>query len=142
MRTEDVALFPPLSSSIRSTALTEHRWQQLYVRCLLPSPCPQNIQVVRFGPWTRGLKAKASDQAIAFYLDGRLLHSYSTLDIAGTPSNIDRSSNHYEVFDAVPGYERGPGMDLFRVHTFDGRLLSFDMDTGVLVRTDRVGSHG
>ena len=116
--------------------------QQLYLRCLLFSPCPSNIQVVRFGPWARGSQAKASDLAIAFYLDGRLLRSYSTLDIAGTPSNIERSSNHYSVFDAVPGYERGPGMDLFRVHTFDGRLLSFDLDTGALVGTDRDRSEG
>src|SRR5687767_10766941 len=35
--------------------------------------------VVRFGPWTRGYEAKKDDLALAFYLDGKLLRSYSTL---------------------------------------------------------------
>jgi hypothetical protein len=113
---------------------------QLFVRCLLASPCPVFVQVVRFGSWARGSEANDSDLAIALYMDGRLLRSYSTIDIAKTPANVERSSNHYSVFAAIPGYERGPGIDLFRVDTVDGRSLSFNMDTGLLVEDTMHGS--
>jgi hypothetical protein len=107
--------------------------QQVFIRCIAPSPCPFIIQVVRIGPWARGSQATGKDLAIALYLDGRLLHSYSTLDIAKTSTNVERSSNHYSVFSAIPGYERGAGVDLFIVETIDGRPLAFNMDTGLLV---------
>jgi len=78
--------------------------------------------------------------AVALYLDGRLLRSYSTLDIAGTPKNVRPSSNHYEVFEAVEGYAWDAGQELFRVHTVDGRVLSFSTETGRLVSSAVDGS--
>src|SRR5262249_10742528 len=87
--------------------------------------------VIRLGSWARGHEAKAADLAIAFYLNGRLLHSYSTLDIAKTSKNVSQSSNHYEVFESILGYERGAGIDLFRVNTVDGRSLAFNMASGL-----------
>jgi hypothetical protein len=90
--------------------------------------------VVRFGPWPRGRLAAAEDLAIAFYLRGKLLKSYSTLDIARTPKNVRQSVSHYEVFSKITGYR---WIDLndyaFDVTTTDGRQLSFDVRTGELI---------
>ena len=90
--------------------------------------------VVRFGSWPRGHVASAEELAIAFYLNGKLLHSYSTLDIAGKPDNVSGSVSHYTVIQKVLGFRwiesNSHALDIV---TTDGRTLSFDPDTGLLI---------
>ena len=86
---------------------------------------------VQFGPWARGQQASASQLAIAFHAGGRLLRSYSTLDIAGRPDNVSASVSHYTVIRDVEGFATDDaGRVVFRVTTIDGRRLTFDPATG------------
>ena len=108
---------------------------QIYVACnVSPPEGPVGISVVRFGRWSRGRKAKASHLALAFYFDGKLVRDYSTLDLAGSPSNVQPSVSHYVVVESVDGYEWVTGNEhVFVVRTIDGRRLAFDPATGALV---------
>lgn len=90
------------------------------------------ISVVRFGPWPRGGHANERQLAIAFYFNDDLLARYSTLDIAGSPDNVDQSAYHYVVFRRVLGWRDGNRS--FAVETVDGRVLSFDLATGRLIK--------
>jgi len=88
------------------------------------------VSVMRFGPWAHGSAASSNELAIAFYLDGKLLKSYSTLDIAGSPTNVSRSVSHYTVFSKVSGYRWIRSNDYaFDVLGRDGKRISFDVRT-------------
>lgn len=114
--------------------LASYRWfsQRIFLECnVAVGDGPVALSVVRFGPWARGHAASARDLALAFYRGSRLLRSYSTLDIAGRPSNVSASVSHYTVIDSVIGYRWIDGNRFrFDVRTTDGRLLSFDPATG------------
>jgi hypothetical protein len=89
------------------------------------------VAIVRFGPWSRGIEARADHLAIAFHAGGRLLRSYSTLDIAGVPENVSRSVSHYSVLEPqVEGFVPDGDRMVFRVRTVDGRRLTFEPSTG------------
>lgn len=107
---------------------------------------------VRLGPWHRGHDPKDEHLAIAFYRDGELIRSYSTLDISGNAKagntgisqyqNVSASVSHYTVFAELPEmvldvvaadadavfFERW----IVRAKTVDGRELRFDLETGEL----------
>ena len=89
------------------------------------------------GPWASGQAADQGTLAIAFYLNGRLLKRYSTLDIAGSPDNVRRSVVHYRVFEKVLGYRWSTGRQRFVVRTVDNRTLVFDPELGTQV-TDKI----
>ncbi len=93
--------------------------------------------IVRLGPWARGREASADHLAIAFYKDCKELKSYSTLDMAGTPSNVSSSVSHYQIFEKIAGFRWIVSNDFaFDVTTFDGRSLSFDAATGELINKE------
>ena len=92
---------------------------------------------VQFGPWARGRQATAGHLAIAFHAKGRLLRSYSMLDIAGSPDNVAASVSHYEVFREIEGFAWESSRAVFRVTTVDGRRLTFDPATGNLLGSVR-----
>ncbi len=133
-------------SSSEDALVQTYSWfsQRLFVRC---GPA-DTIVVVRLGPWHRGHNPQADHLAIAFYQGGNLLKRYSTLDIAGvekaqsgslsTYRNVSASVSHYTVFGSAPEMvkittARGAVFEdswVIRARTVDGRLLSFDMNTG------------
>lgn len=99
--------------------------------------CMGRTLVVRMGPWAIGRRANKSDLALAFYLDGKLLKRYSTLAIAGKPSNVSASVSHYVVFSSVDGFQwpqDANQMD-FIATRIDGTRMRFSSLTGELVRT-------
>ncbi len=91
--------------------------------------------VVRIGPWPDGRYPSHEQLAIAFYVDGKEVKKYSTLDIFElgykNKSAIQVTVSHYNVFDRILGYY-GPGSKIFAVTTFEGRTLLFDALTGEL----------
>ena len=90
--------------------------------------------VVRIGSWPRGDKANADELAIAFYLNGKLLRSYSTLDIAGKSENVSRSISHYTVIEKHLGFRWVEGnTHAYDIKTTDGRTISFNIDTGEIM---------
>jgi len=95
---------------------------------------------VRFGRWNTGHEANTNDLALEFYYDGRLLKSYSTLDIAGKPDNVSTSVSHYVWSGAIRGYSYLISASSeyliygFTLKTKDGRTLCFNVKTGELVR--------
>lgn len=107
------------------------------------SGASEKTSVVRMGPWNRGREAGANDLALAFYYDGHLLKSYSTLDIAGRPDNVKASVSHYRWCQQVGGYgwvaspSSGRLIWVFTLETIDGRTLSFDVRTGAIVSSGK-----
>ena len=118
----------------QDSLLAAYNWfsHRIFLECnVATGDGPVGLSVVRFGPWARGQKANAQHLALAFYRGSRLLRRYSTLDIAGRPSNVSASVSHYTVIDSVMGYRWIDGNRFrFDVRTTDGRLLSFDPATG------------
>lgn len=116
--------------------LASYDWfsQRIFLECnVATGDGPVALSLVRFGPWARGQEAKRQDLALAFYRGPRLLRRYSTLDVAGRPSNVSASESHYTVIDSVIGYRWvGGNRYRFDVRTTDGRVLSFDPATGGL----------
>jgi hypothetical protein len=96
----------------------------------------KGLAVIRFGSWPRGHVATPDELAIAFYLNGKLLHSYSTLDIAGKPENVSFSVSHYRVIKKQLGFRWIEGnTHAYYVQTTDGRVISFNIDTGEIMST-------
>jgi hypothetical protein len=94
----------------------------------------KGILLVRHGNWPRGHQANNDELAIAFYLNGKLLRSYSTLDIAGKPDNIIPSKSHYTVIETHIGFRNVEGkMYAYDIKTTDGRTISFNIDTGEII---------
>jgi hypothetical protein len=105
--------------------------QQIHVRCHAMRNGVAGVSVVRLGPWARGHEASSEDLALALYFDGEFLASYSNLDIAGTPDNVDASVSHYMVFEEVVGFRYGEADRYeFSIRASDGRILAFDTATG------------
>jgi hypothetical protein len=101
------------------------------------------VYVVRTGPWARGRRAKEEHLALALYRNEKLLKSYSTLDVAGSPERVAASVSHYVVFSELKGFRRPFGNQLyFDAVTHDGRKLSFDAETGEITSEDEVRVKG
>jgi hypothetical protein len=110
---------------------------EIYLHCGVGRPNEQiGVSVVRFGNWAGGRSASADQIAVMFYFRGTLVRQYSTLDIAGSPENVSRSTSHYTVIKRVVGYrQQRSNFSTFEVLTSDGRLLAFDPTTGAVVST-------
>lgn len=94
----------------------------------------ETVYVVQMGPWPRGHEALEDHLAIAFYKNERLVRSYSTLDIAGDPQNVQWTVSHYQVFGKRHGFRRPFGNQLvFDIEDAKGSMLSFNVDTGELM---------
>jgi hypothetical protein len=121
------------------TSLGAYPWysRRIYLQCNTPG-VQGGISIVQFGPWPRGRQAATSRLAIAFHANGRLLRSYSRLDIAVTADNVSASKSHYQVVRNVEGYVYEGGKSVFRLNTTDGRRLTFDPATGNLLSTTQV----
>lgn len=105
----------------------------IHLQCYTPGLSGDAVSIVQLGPWARGRQATAGHLAIAFHANGRLLRSYSTLDIAGAIDNVSASTSHYRVFDVIDGYVFESATSRpFRLKTIDGRTLTFDPATGNL----------
>jgi hypothetical protein len=119
------------------TLLGTYPWysRRIYLQCNTPG-VQGGVSIVQFGPWARGRQANASHLALAFHANGRLLRSYSTLDIAASPDNVTASVSHYQVVRDVEGYVyAGSTPAVFRLGTIDGRHLTFEPATGNLLST-------
>lgn len=90
------------------------------------------ISVVRINSWRRGQKPTAGDLAIGFYLAGKTLKEYSTLDIA----RIDYGSSGDPFYTGIVkanGYRWIQSNDYtFSILTGGGKTISFDVRTGAL----------
>ena len=84
------------------------------------------------GTRLRGQRANDADLALAFYMDGKLIKRYSTLDLAGRPENVSPSESHYLVISEVLGFRRGKSNDYtFSIRLINGRSMIFDPATGL-----------
>ncbi len=132
----------------KDVLVQEYDWfaQRLFVRCRPPD----NVSVVRVGPWHRGHDLHNDHLAIAFYNNDRLVKRYSTLDIAvpdktgrttySINKNVLASVSHYTVFEKQPDLKKTTTMhgNVFKEQwdvvatAVDGRKLTFDIETGEL----------
>ena len=92
------------------------------------------VYVVQMGPWHRGRSANATDHAVAFYKNDKLLKKHSTLDVVGIEDNVSNSESHYRVFSGEPRFRRPFGDKLFfDIKTHNGKPLLFNTETGFLI---------
>ena len=97
--------------------------------------------VVRLGPWARGHTPNDTDLAIAFYLNGKKIKEYSTLDIVRIgyqdASQVGSSVSHYTVFKKINGFRWIRNNKwVFDVQTDENKVLSFDVAAGELQSDD------
>ena len=109
--------------------LATYDWfsQEIHLNCHVMRNGVPGVSVVRFGPWARGHEASDDDLAVAFYFNGKKMASYSNLDIAGTPGNVDASVSHYGVFGKIDRIslfllQRCPAVRCRNVRRTDRRL--------------------
>ena len=110
--------------------------------------CSNDVaSVVRLGPWHRGHKPVKGDLALAFYRDGKLLKSYSTLDVMGN-EQVEFSVSHYRVFEEPPqmkweGAEEeqpwGWGRFVVEAIKVNGQPIKFDVSTGEIIESGKKG---
>ncbi len=108
---------------------------EFYLACNVGQPNQQvGVSIIQFGPWARGRQANRKDMALAFYFSGNLVREYSTLEISGSPDNVEASISHYTVVQRVEGYRwQQSNYYTFEVLTSDRRLLVFDPITGKIL---------
>ena len=112
---------------------------QIYLDCHVQDQEGQiGVAMAALGPWARGHQPDAKTLALALFYDGRELARYSTLEISGgDPAAIDCSVSHYQVLGPIDGYGRNEDdHEVFVATTVDGRVLTFDATTGLLVSSD------
>jgi hypothetical protein len=69
--------------------------------------------------------------AIAFYENGKLLKSYSTLDILKTPSKVPKGISYYRYLKDTPGFYKGT--EMFSILTVEDIEYTFDVTTGEIL---------
>lgn len=107
----------------------------IHLRCNAWRNGRSETTVVRMGPWAEGHRANRTDLALAFYVNGKLVKQYSTLDIAGKPDDVGGSVSHYTVFSSVDGFQwQDDGALDFIATRVDGMRMRFAADTGQRVR--------
>lgn len=87
--------------------------------------------LVRMGPWSPGHTPKKDHLAVAFYMNGKLLKSYSTVSLVKDPTKVMASVSHY--MWQAPQNALSPGLDYdnkFKLQTIDGWTYEFDATTG------------
>ena len=107
----------------------------MYVRCYQKHDGKTSVLLIRGHGWPRGTRASDSVNAYSFYLDGKLMNRYSTLDIALFPANVAPFLSHHSIQKKQPEINIGPdGQEVFQVFTVDGRTVSFDLPSGRITR--------
>ena len=111
--------------------LFEFDWysRNIHLYCSQFTDMHSSLSLVRLGKWPRYSEANADELAIEFYYGGKQVGKFSTLDIAGSPSNVQASASHYRVIEKIVGYGYS---GQFTIITVDGRKLGFDTQTGQL----------
>jgi hypothetical protein len=101
------------------------------------APIRQHYYLVRLGNWPRGRKPSADHIGVAFYKDGVLMKSYSTVDLIRNKSAIHPSVSHYQFldnkFDPILEYQYEKNRLLFKLVTIDGVHYQFDVTTGQIL---------
>jgi len=89
--------------------------------------------LVRMGTWARGKEPSPEDLAVAFYKNGELLNSYSTLDLIKNKDNVHVTTGHYFWQSKDREYPRLENWsDTFYVKTIEEQLIEFNYKTGEL----------
>ena len=118
----------------RDILLHTYEWygQVIHIECAVATPNgPTGVSVVRVGTRLRGHRANSTDLALAFYMDGKLIKRYSTLDLGGRRENVRESVSHYAVISEVDGFRREKSNDYtFTVRLINGKTLTFNPATG------------
>lgn len=105
-------------------------------------PIRQHLYLVRMGNWHRGNKLSEDDLAVAFYKDGKLLKSYSTVDLIHDKSKVEKSVSHYQYLDdryePKLEYNLIKNQRIFKLVTVDGIHYQFDVKTGKYLKQSQV----
>jgi hypothetical protein len=94
--------------------------------------------LVRMGNWPPGEPSK-EHLAIAFYESGKLIRSYSTLDLLKNPAGVPKSVSHYQYLKEVIGFKEDLGK--FTIRTVEDVEYTFDIRTGNIVSEKRAADN-
>jgi len=91
--------------------------------------------LIRMGDWASG-EPKAGDLAVAFYEDGKIKKSYSTVDLRKNPAQVPRSISHYKWLEDVSTSYLST--DMFSVVTVEKVEITFNIISGEIMFTEPV----
>jgi hypothetical protein len=86
--------------------------------------------LVRMGNWPRGAPSK-NHIAVAFYMNGELVKSHSTVDLLKDPSRVPRSMSHYKWLREVFGFNGCS--HIFALETVEYIRYTFDCRQGTVI---------
>lgn len=89
--------------------------------------------LVRLGNLPRGRRPAADHLAVAFYKNGQLLKSYSTLDLIKDVSAVRASVSHYAFYTGAPVFTSTYAGGAFTLTSVDKMTYTFDITTGDIV---------
>lgn len=99
-----------------------------YAHGVIPSDDAEFL--VRMGDWPEGDRPTKEDLAVAFYRRGKLVRSYSTLDLVKDVTKVRRSVSHYQWL--AEGKRSYIHDTTFVLTTIDGRCIVFDLTSGAI----------
>ncbi len=91
--------------------------------------------LVRMGNWPPG-EPSSKHLAIAFYENGKLVKSYSTVEILKNPDNAPRSVSHYQFLDKTLGFNAYDYK--FSIRTVENIEYTFDVTNGKIISEKRI----
>lgn len=100
---------------------------------------PDGMYLVRLGNWPRAYKPSKDHLAIAFYKNGKLIKSYSTLDLIKDLSAVRPSVSHYSYYKKIIGFI-GDISYRFSLITIDNIEYIFDISNGGIVSQKNIES--
>lgn len=83
--------------------------------------------LVRMGGWVVGEPSR-KHLAIAFYENGKLIKSYSTIEVLKNPSNVPRTVSTYRYLNEIIGFR--PYTYEFSIRTVEDIEYTFDVKNG------------
>jgi len=108
--------------------------------------------LVQMGPWSSGSEPENDDLAVAFFKNGKMLKSYSTVDLVKDPTKVVPTTGHYfwqapspldDSIDPVEAMKLLSRLDYekrFNISTIDGWTYIFDATTGAILERRKTKS--
>ncbi len=75
--------------------------------------------------------------AVSFYKEGKELRRYSTKELVKNSGDVKRTTSHYFWQEKEPGFPRLNWNNEFMLKTIDGYLHIFNIESGVLISSDK-----
>jgi hypothetical protein len=140
-RIKDIRTRYATSGLYKNDGSKEPLWTVDWYRAGVAVPA-DGVHLVRFGrsPFFRGKAKPLTKEALkveglAFFARGKLLREYSIAELVDRPEQLPRGAS---IFKWVKTRELLDGAQQFRIVTYDGNRVLFDLKTGKILKKEQV----